>query len=885
MKKLATQKLRGPALIAGALLVNLLPAPQAAYGQGRPMPVIQGAAEREIARRQDLAEQGDKMIAAGKEAMRDKEYETAVSQFRGAVDLIPDSETTKKQRQQAVDGFCKAAVALAEQRIAEGRYQDAENLCKLVVEDYQIPDHAAVKLMVRLEDPDYFNKTVTPRFVANIEEVKKLLVDADGYFNSGRFDMAFRRYEQVLNIDPYNIAARKGQQKVNQARDNYANEAYNETRSRAIWQLDKAWENPVRRFGPRDTGVIEQAQQDVRGTAAIEAKLNRIIIPKIELREATIREAIDFLKQKSRDLDTAEADPAKRGVNIVLKLDSGGGGYSTPAPAAAAPSIPGLEAAPTDAAAAPAAAPAAAAGPPAAGESRITLTLNNVPLMEVLRYITNLANLKIKIDPYAVSVVPISEPTDVLITKEYKVPPNFISTSQAPAAGASSSLSRTTTPTDTTRGGQSIAGRMGAREFLEAQGVQFAPGATANYLASSSRLVVRNTQENLDLIDTLVDAAIGAAPTQVEIESKFVEITQTNLKELGVDWLLGQFNIPGSSRVFGSGGTSGTAPAMDTADYPFVAPGATAPVGVFPLTAGNRSGRVALSASAIDSLLLGAGATGSSLLAPGVFGISGVFTDPQFQVVIRALDQKKGVDLLSAPRVTTKSGQRAVIEIIREFIYPTEFDPPEVPTDLGGGGDGGGATAIVVTPTTPTTFTTRNTGVTLEVEPVVGPDGYTIDLNLVPQVVEFEGFINYGSPIFGALPSISLLPGGFGLSLGTSVLLTENVINQPVFSTRKVTTSVSIWDGQTVVLGGLMREDVQKVQDKVPLLGDIPLLGRLFRSDVDQHQKRNLVIFVTARLINPAGEPVQLDEEKEEVVDPLPLPDGAAPAEMPIFTK
>ncbi len=58
-------------------------------------------------------------------------------------------------------------------------------------------------------------------------------------------------------------------------------------------------------------------------------------------------------------------------------------------------------------------------------------------------------------------------------------------------------------------------------------------------------------------------------------------------------------------------------------------------------------------------------------------------------------------------------------------------------------------------------------------------------------------------------------------------MLTPNVINQPIFSTRKVTTSVSIWDGQTVALGGLVREDVQKVQDKIPLLGDMPFAGRL----------------------------------------------------------
>jgi general secretion pathway protein D len=110
------------------------------------------------------------------------------------------------------------------------------------------------------------------------------------------------------------------------------------------------------------------------------------------------------------------------------------------------------------------------------------------------------------------------------------------------------------------------------------------------------------------------------------------------------------------------------------------------------------------------------------------------------------------------------------------------------------------------------------------------------------------------------------------------------VINQPIFSTRKVTTSVSIFDGQTVVLGGLMREDVQKVEDKVPFLGDIPLVGRLFRSSVDQHLKRNLVIFVSARLINPAGEPVRLEEEVEETVETLPAPELPLP-ELPLMPK
>ena len=79
------------------------------------------------------------------------------------------------------------------------------------------------------------------------------------------------------------------------------------------------------------------------------------------------------------------------------------------------------------------------------------------------------------------------------------------------------------------------------------------------------------------------------------------------------------------------------------------------------------------------------------------------------------------------------------------------------------------------------------------------------------------------------------------------------------------------------MLGGLVREDVQKVEDKTPMLGDIPLIGRLFRSNVDQHIKRNLVIFVTARLVNPEGAPITSDEEKEESVDALPLPEIAPP--------
>jgi len=150
-----------------------------------------------------------------------------------------------------------------------------------------------------------------------------------------------------------------------------------------------------------------------------------------------------------------------------------------------------------------------------------------------------------------------------------------------------------------------------------------------------------------------------------------------------------------------------------------------------------------------------------------------------------------------------------------------------------------------VTPAHPTTFEMRPTGVTLEVDPQVGPDSYTIDLSLAPEVVEFDGFVNYGSEITAA--------GTDALGNPTNVLVTDNRIDLPIFSTRRAATNVTIYDGSTIALGGLIREDVQTITDKVPIVGDLPYIGRLFRSNSDQHLRRNLVIFVSARLIDPSG--------------------------------
>lgn len=781
-------------------------------------PGVQGTAEGQIARSQQTLDYAKTIIAKGSEALAGQDYESAFAYYKSAVDMLPaGGSASSAVRQQALDGFSDAAVKLARQRISEGRFEDAKTTVAVVLEDRYNPNYKpAVALNDELKNKtSFFAQTMTPGYVANVEEVKQLLREGQGFYASGRYDLAFKRYEQVLNVDKYNIAARRGMEQVNLARAKYADTSYSEARSDMIRQVNKAWELPVRRFDVGASQIIEQPSIDTRGTSAINRKLDEIIIPKIDFRDATVREALDFIKQRAASLDTVDQDAARKGINIVLKL---------------APDAP-------------------------ENSSRITLSLTDVPLRAAIDYVARAANLKLKVEPYSVVVVPQSEPTDVLVTKEYKVPPSFITSLPANAGGGSAPV-----PGVAAGSQPSVAARSGAREFLESQGVTFPEGASANYIASTSRLIVKNTQSNLDLIDTLVDNSITTPASQVEIESKFLEITQNNLKELGFDWLVGQFALPFGTGTYGGGGTTPGGTTIAPNSFPIMNPGSTTvPIGATsdtqgPITAGNRSGTRAISVNAVDGLLFGS-PVGP---APAVLALAGVFTNPQFQVVLRALNQSKGVDLVSAPKVTTKSGQRATIEIIREFRYPSEYDLPQVSSSAG-------SIYTPATPTTPTAFQMKPTGITLEVEPTVGPDGYTIDLVLAPRVVEFDGFINYGSPI-RTDATVFGVAAALGFPITRNILVTENVINQPVFSAREVTTQVSVYDGQTVMMGGLMREDVQKVEDKVPILGDIPLAGRLFRTSADQHVKRNLIMFVTASLLDPAGQPLIRSDDEDQVV-------------------
>jgi len=148
-------------------------------------------------------------------------------------------------------------------------------------------------------------------------------------------------------------------------------------------------------------------------------------------------------------------------------------------------------------------------------------------------------------------------------------------------------------------------------------------------------------------------------------------------------------------------------------------------------------------------------------------------------------------------------------------------------------------------------------GPVLDVIPYVLSDGYTLNLTLIPSLTEFNG---YDTP--PAIPGIN----------NSSVVEVPTIL--PSFTVRQVITTVNIWDNQTVVLGGLISSQIQNTKDKVPVLGDLPLMGTLFQSQSKVSVKKNLMIFVTATIVDPAGNRVHSDDE-------LPFLQSTIPPQQP----
>lgn len=821
-----------------------------------------GLAQREIIRRQAAVAEADRLFIEAREAYAKADFQMAVDKVRTALSSLPEAPTLADRRASYTEHLADASVALAQQFRSVGKYDEARTLLDGVLLPQVDPENAAAKTELGyLDDPIRTNPALTNEHTKNVDELRRTLYMAQGNYDLGKFEAAKLNYESVLRIDPYNSAARRGMEKIAATKSDYYRAAYDHTRAEMLMQVDEAWQISVPADIPDLTIDANFTNTPSNGVAYITEKMRRINIPAINFEEGTsLEEAIDFLRMRAAELDTLELDPDRKGVNIVIQ-----------APRTKTASGSDLD--------------VAAGEDPLLGGSDLgalqlnsSLRIRNVPLAQAVEYVCDMVEpkLRFKVDDFAVTLVPQTDTGEENFTRTFRVAPDFQTNLNANDGGGEAGADSDPFATDVASGGRNLLKpRPPIIELLKQAGIVFGPGSSAT-LGSSGSLLITNTPSELDKIEQLIETVSADTTKQVKITTKFVEISQENNEELGFDWIVTPFGLS-ENHLFGSGGTIGSGTFRGADD--FVNPVNFSSIPGIPVgtgqvsnivTGGLRSGDAAVNRNSIDAILNNPSRTAqSSNVAPGILGVTGLFSDGQIQMIMRGLSQKKGTDLMTAPSITARSGQKALIEVIREFIYPTEYEPPELPQAGGGGIIGGGAAAgnNIATPATPTSFETKNLGVTLEIEPTIDENNFLIDVRFVPEIVEFEGFVNYGSPILS--PSTDIL------GRAVSTVITDNRIEMPVFSRRRVDTSLIIYDGFTIALGGLMREDVQIVEDKVPILGDIPLIGRLFQSEGDNRIKSNLIIFLTAQIIDATGRPIRGDSGETPPITPeTPVFDG-----------
>ncbi len=771
----------------------------------------------EQARRMAAIDEARVLLTKGDEAYQSGRFNEAIEAYSGARELIPDAPISAELRAAATQRFAQASVEHARILSHKGDVTGAKATVDKVLIASVAPDNpGALAFRAELDDPIRTNPALTSEHAKDIDAVRQHLYTAQGAFALGKYDQAKSEYEKILRLDPTNSAARRGLEQIANAKSGHSTAASDHSRAEMLSQVDAAWETQV---PPTDFDLtLANPENTTADTSFIPVsnKLDRIIIPTVALDQATLEEAIEFLRFRAAENDPTELDPAKKGVNFTVNLGD--------PQSEQAKKIRSL---------------------------RFDLKISQVPLSQALRYVTDMTQTAFTTDDFAVIIQPLGASTDQLVSRNYRVPPDFISNL---SSGASDSSTTTEDPfADAPASGGLLARRMGAQEALATQGVNFPEGASASYSPATNILRVVNTPINQDYIAQIIENITQTEPAVVVVRVTMIRVEQNRLEELGFDWLLSPVPLDSDGNVFASGGTVGNTPGRTGADVASPLNGNTiagipsTPDGQVTngiVTNGNRSGSNAILQNSIDELIANPNrAAQSSSVAPGVLAVTGLFTDGQVQTIMRGLNQKKGVDLMAKPSIVTRSGQASSITLVREFIYPTEYEPPELPNSVGTGTEN---STTPVTPATPTSFDKRDIGINLEVLPVVDANKQYIDVTLSPTFTDFDGFVNYGSPI-NATQSGILGP--------QSVVVTENSILMPVFSKQAVSTNIQVADGGTIAIGGLVRESIQTVQDKTPILGDIPFLGRLFQSSARQPTSTAILFLVNVELLDPTGRP------------------------------
>jgi general secretion pathway protein D len=751
---------------------------------------------------------GDRAFDARNYPLAEQRYKEALLSFREA-GLRPENEVDRLLAQSGVrESIYQQALYL----LSIEEYEDAMKMARQA----QMERHPlAVDLKAQIErakipvdpppPPPPPQRWKDQGFLDREKETVEMLTQAREYMLTGELDQAQSRLEIVMKRDPYNTEAIRMMEKVARRRDDVASMELEYTRRTMIADVRDTWNRRDYAVESAEFGVnvLPPPPPPPPPETDLIAKMKKIEIRNVDYRQANINDVIRDLMAASVEADPAEDPQDRRGVNMVLLLQDGTGGA---APAAPADDF-GFGAAPGGA-------PAAGGGAP--GQSPVNFTANYISLYDALKTVTQMTGLKFRVEDNVVKIVRLNAPDGPIIHRSYDVHTTFLDVMNRAAAEIDAGRS-TGAGGDTWGGTRALApmpgpagvgGSLDPKEVFRKMGVGWPDRSSITYIPTIGKLVVANTLNNLTLFESKL-AELNVVPNQIEIETRFVEIQQTDMSALGFEWgLSDDWEIAYQSDAASSG----------MIGRPYVRMMQNSQEGGF--TRGLRYARDGIG---------GAGGVASEL-----FSVGSVLTNPELSMTLHALQQNGNADLLSAPKITTLAGQDATIRVVTEMIYPTSFRVTPF-----SGTDSTGATTIRGGVVEPDGFQMREVGVILNVVAEPTAEGNLINLQMTPQVVSDPTWKDYGSTYIDADGTENTMP-----------------MPQPFFHTRSLSTHIMIFNGSTVVMGGMITENRTETDDNIPFLGNLPLIGRLFRSKRSLSEKRNLLIFVTARLVDPAGRAV-----------------------------
>ncbi len=776
-----------------------------------------------------------------------RRYSEAVEHYRKSLAALPAGQEADKQRKFIKDSLSDALIAKAIDYRSVGRTDEAVEFLKEAAS--LAPDNQRAELeLVYTQDPTRTNPALSPQHVGDVAEVSRLLTLAQGYYDLGQYDKALETYNAVRSIDATNTAAIRGMEQVNKRRSTYFRTAHASYRGKALADAASLWAE-----SPTDVGLPPELVS--AGTDAVPEPydaetankfadaLSQMVMPQIIFEEATISEVIEALQNQILRFENSGVS-TPRHINLTANF----GAQNSP-------------------------------GYMELMKKRFNLNLSEVSVRNVLDILTHELGITYYYTPVGIELSYSGADFGPLMERSFTVPPHFFDKSrEAVEEEDEEEDSFSTSSAVTVR-------RLSPVDALKEMGISFPEGATARYAPSTRTLHVRNTAHNLAEVEELLNMPV-AEERQVVLNVVVMQVEEKDLEELGFDWLV---KVDFSGETYLGGGVEQTA--AGSVGLPTIS--SINPTEADYVTSGLRSGTEVINQSGMDRLIEVGSADqfnrNNAKKAPGIFSLRGVWSVADVAFIMRGLNQKKGVDVLQNPQIVFSPGadEQVTFANVREMYYPESYGEPEVrvsreydeETDDEGRvlSRGEYKYNVIAKGAHPTDFVrfgmtdeeAGGIGTILQIHNAeIMEDGRFLNLAMTTTVSDFEGFVNWGSPINIMMGRTKVIESGEKRDDGqwystdrvvfvdgslVKMELSKNPILKPIFKRQLVNNAVTVVPGSVLVFAGM--KDMRKIryEDKVPLLGDLPLVGRFFRSEGTENSRKVLIYFAKVDVVDPAG--------------------------------